>query len=100
MSAGRLPNLIANDGDQDPQLHEATVAETPSSHDQQIRVVIPTFSFQDRIGPCPWTPRVEPHPEPDNPSAVIFRFPTRGDRAAVAFTADGDPWIVAWWPYQ
>lgn len=77
----------------EPVLWEAIVATDPTNSTDPVFV---TIAGKDddlyRYGPCPWSPRIH--------DADEYATPTRGDRALVAFSDDGSPWVIQWWPYE
>lgn len=71
---------------------EAVIDSEPSGPDQAVWVVIPSFDPELRFGPCPWSPMIA--------SGDEYLTPSRGDRALVSVTEEGEAWVVAWWPYD
>lgn len=67
-----------------PAVLEAVIASAPDG-DGRVFVTVPDLDPDLRHGPCPVMPRGDTDP-------------ARGDRALVAFTATGDPWVLAWEP--
>lgn len=79
------------DDREEPQAFTAVVTETANSVTDLISVKLPQFDQRTRFENVRWSPRVE------EDGTVIM--PTRGDKALVILSDEGDPWIVEWWPY-
>lgn len=79
---------ILGDGPRRPVAYEGMIAADALDLDDAVTVTLSDFDDGRQVfGPCPWMPRGE-------------LLPSRGDRALVVFSDDGDPWIVAWTPYD
>jgi hypothetical protein len=71
---------------------EAEIATEPASEDEPVFVLIEGKDEKvHRFGPCPWQPRIS--------EANVYTAPSRGDRALVAESDEGEWWVIMWWPY-
>jgi hypothetical protein len=66
----------------------AVVAVGAETLEQEIEVVIPVFSTDQRFGPCRWQSRQAGEP-----------LPSRGDPCLVVMDETQTPWVVTYWPY-
>lgn len=65
---------------------QGAVAVGATDMGQRIYITVPAIS-DHRLGPCRWQAR-------DDTS-----HPARGDICLVEFDDQGEPWVVAWWPF-
>lgn len=70
-----------------PELHEATVLDSASSRDAEVRCVVPSLDEHLATDPMPWRPYITAEGE---------FWPKSGDRAVVTAHTDGTP-LIAWW---
>jgi len=87
-------------------LWQAVIAETATTVDQKIKVMIPAFDATLLWGPCKWAPRFEPQTvnvaesgeSAHNIVVPKFVMPIVGDQAMVCLDNTKEVWIIMWWP--
>lgn len=66
----------------------AEVANNPPELHFRVDLIIPDFSGNKRWRNCRWQARDD------------VSLPRRGDKCVVVFSNRGEPWVIAWWPFD
>ena len=78
---------IARSITEKPSAIAAKVATTANSSDDEVYVTVNNpEGTEPRLGPVQWRPGID--------DAGDVTYPVRGDRCAVIFTNEGEPWIL------